>query len=504
MGGSLVKPSKSIVPSVSTRPEWRGQPDTTSRVGRALALSLLLHAPLTPLAALVGLVGLLGSAPDEAELPAVAPITAIPLDLIEVEVGDEAVGRTGESPESGEPPEPAGAPPTAEPEPSAPLVAELPTPPKPAPSREAGDKPAGAEGPTDVPASGPSVGDPVTLSGKAGQVTDANANVRLLVFADRIRSHQLGRKVGALLGAAAQWRDFFGPGGLDPVRDIDRILIAGPQLRDSSQVVAVLKVSADPARVRGAVDALVARDGQGGWLDAGVPAARANADRAERVFVLSGKDIVIVAPPSAADNAIKQAKGLRFPNPKGSEAVTAYVVTPWRAFIGIPFEVPKSIRWVRMKITATADGGAVAELIAEDESDELARKNARSLTEKLNAVSHIDLKKKGGVLGKAARFLFGDEVRLVEPVAFTSSGKQIHGRVVATPKQLGSLLDAISSYAEHHAQEAARKQRERQADAGVDVAPAAPLPAPDATAPEPSPAPAEQAPTDAGGANESP
>ncbi|MEZ4223723.1 MAG: hypothetical protein R3B13_22435 [Polyangiaceae bacterium] len=472
-------------------PGWRGQRDTSQRrFWRMVLISVLAHAPLTPAAALVGLIGMLAPAAPSEHAPPSPPITAIPVDLLSGDTPGPS-GAAAEAESNAKAAKPEGA---QQPSPN-----ELDTPgeedgkPKPTPA----DKP--TLGAAEKPRAGKSVGDPVAMAGSAGKVADANANVRLLVFNDRIRSHPLGQRIGVLLGAAKQWRDFLGPGGLDPVRDIDRVLIAGPQLKDSSQVVVVLKVKADAAQMRQAVDALVRRDPEGKWLDGDVPAARAKADRAERVFVLPKPGIVIVTPPSAAEHAIKVGKDLRFPNPKGKEALTTYVITPWRAFVGIPFEVPKSIKWVRMSVVATEDGGAYAQLIAEDESAASAKKNAALLTERLNTVTRIDLTKRGGAFGKAARFLFGDEVRLLEPVSFEASGKEIRGKVVATPKQLGTLLEAISGYAEQLAKQ--NKKAGTVVDAGADsaqaTAPAAEAPANasgEPSANDPSPLP-EHAPT---------
>lgn len=456
---------------VVSQTEWRGQRDTTrSRLWRLLAVSVLLHAPFTPLMALAGLVSLLTHNP-ESEGPPVDPITAIPVDL----VSDERPAATAAT-EPDKPPEPEAQKPIDDPfkdldkdeaEPRAPRERDAG-----APARDAGERDAA-----------PSIGDPVTMSGAAGKVVDANANVRILIFADRMRGHPLGTRVGKLLGAAAQWQDFFGPTGLDPVKDVDRILIAGPQLKNSADVVAVLKVNVPADRVRQAIDALVQRDAQGGWLDGGVPAARARADRAERLIVLPAPQIVVVAPPSAEKHALSLGAGLKFPNPKGNEALTTFVVTPWRAFVGLPFELPKSLKWARMKVVTTSDGGATAELVAEDESPESAVTHAQELTESLNKVTQLKLPSFsiGGLS-------LGGGVSLVEPVTFKAVGKEIHGTVVATPKQLGRLLEAVAAYAQQVAEEAERKRAARAAaDAGAaegGAQPTAPKPSGDAGAPD--------------------
>ncbi len=478
---------------VDPRPQWRGQRDTSrGRLWRALAVSVGVHAPLTPIAALFGLFGLLGTPATVADAPAVAPITAIPIDLI-----DDDRGPAGAAPS--EPPSEEPAATSVEPaeDPFAALDDEDDTKPPDPPEAEApdaGSEPAvvdggalAADGGAEAGA-GPAVGDPIAMSGAAGKVTDQNANVRLLIYNERIRNHPLGSRVGVLLGAAQQWKDFFGPTGLDPIKDVDRILIAGPQLRDSTEVVAVLELGSDPKKVKAAIDGLVKRDPKGGWLDAGVPAARARADGAERVFVMTSKNIVVVAPPSAADHALTLGGKIKFPKPEGNEALSTYVVTPWRAFVGIPFPVPKSIAWVRMKITPTSDGGAVAVLVAEDATEQDAEKNAAELTRSINAVTQVKLGVIGAMFGKK-------EHRLIEPVTFTARGKQIHGTVVATPSQLGTLMNAISTYAEQLAKEAAAKDAAAKAkaaqDGGTPVAkpPASAAPAVSAAPPTPSASP---------------
>ena len=73
--------------------------DTTPRrIGRWLALSLVLHAPLTPVLGLVGLVRLVGNQDD---LPTLPPVTEIPLDIID----DDAppAGKPAETPATPEP-----------------------------------------------------------------------------------------------------------------------------------------------------------------------------------------------------------------------------------------------------------------------------------------------------------------------------------------------------------------------------------------------------------------
>jgi hypothetical protein len=451
---------------------WRGSVDTTRwRLGRLVLISLVLQSPFTPLAALFGLFGLLQPAGPAPPAEDEAAITAIPIDL----VPDDQLERGGAGePKPEVPPEKAA----AQDDPFKDLDFDEPAE-KAAPVEtvDAGSEDeldagtdAGADAliaqadaaPADGGAAGAgkAIGDPVVMSGSAGRLVDANANVRLIIYNDRIRNHPMGLRIGTLLSQAYQWRDFFGPAKLDPIRDVDVILLAGPQLRDSSSVLGVLRYNVSEEKMKKAVDALVQRDtAAGGWMDAGVPAATARADRASRIFAFPAPHILVVAPPSAADSALKAPKDLRFPAPKGPEALTTFVTTPWRAFIGVPFKVPRSIKSVRMHITPTADGGAIADLVAKDESEAAAKKDAQELQQSFDAITQVKLGVLGALLGRK-------EHKIIERVTFTARGDEIHGTVIATPKQLAGLLEAVAQAAKQIAEENARKAQAK-ADGGA-------------------------------------
>ncbi|HYQ18309.1 MAG TPA: hypothetical protein VEQ58_21185, partial [Polyangiaceae bacterium] len=365
--------------------------DTTpKRLGRFLALALVLHAPLTPLSGVLGLVRLLGGEPEP---PALPPVTEIPLDIIDDD------GASGAAKPAEPPPPPAE--PEAVAEPNLPKEPEAPVekPKKPKPKKEpkpeladagvpqdagapdasdAGD--AGSEGPKKP---GEGIGSPVAgISDK--RVVDPNANVQLLVHNDRVRKHPLGDRIGPLLKNVYQWRDFFGPTALDPIKDIDRMLIVGPQLRDSRDVVAILQFNVSGSQLHDAVDALVSRDPEGGWLEGPVPVAKAHADRGERAFVFPSPQILVVTPPSAQASAQRLSKKFRLPGPKGDEIALAKIATPYRAFSGLPVTIPKTIGSAELRLSPGADGGVVIDVLAHDESEELAIKDARTLTAALD------------------------------------------------------------------------------------------------------------------------
>ncbi|HEX2674767.1 MAG TPA: hypothetical protein VHM25_28020, partial [Polyangiaceae bacterium] len=352
----------------------RGPADTsTGRFAKLLVVSVLLHVPLTPWAALAGLLSVWSPPVDDAEAP---PITGIPIDVIEDE------------------PPPAPQPPAAAAEPASagePVVVSKPKR-KPEPAKtivdagapdaeadaeaDAGDAGAADAGVRDagkassdagpeekdagaVADAGPGdagtkpLSDPSVVAG-VKRVADPNANVRITLYNERIRENPLGARIGPLLGSLYQWRDFFGPSGVDPIKDIDQIYIVGPQLRNSSNVVAILRHHLPAAKMHAAIDSLVRSDKLGGeWLDAGVPVASAHADGAERRFVIANAQTVVVTPPSAFAAAAAAGKQLTLRPSKGPEAALIYLATPWRAFMGLPVKVPESIRWARIRITPT-------------------------------------------------------------------------------------------------------------------------------------------------------
>jgi hypothetical protein len=433
---------------VDLRTRWRVHLDTTpSRIGRFLALAVVLHAPLTPIFGLLGLINLLDKG---TEGPALPPVTEIPLDILDDEGSPET--KPADSPASSQPEAP------VEPEPVAKdpdSVRPLPKPPKkPEKPKELPDAGADAEsesdagaekdagtkgdgGPTHKPGDG--IGSPVAGIGDK-RVVDPNANVQLIVHNDRVRQHPLGARIGPLLKNVYQWRDFFGPTALDPVRDIDRMLIVGPQLRDSRDVVAILQFNVAQDRLRAAVDVLVARDPEGGWSDAGVPVAHAHADRGERAFVFPSPRIVVVTPPSAEESAKRLPKTFRLPAPKGDELAVAQLATPWRAFLGMPVVIPKSIKSAKLRLSPTENGGVVIDILAVDETEPLAKSDAQALTAALTAATSIDL----GILGSV---MFGSSrKKFIEKGSFEADGSNIRGEIVLTRSQVETLLELAGGF----------------------------------------------------------
>lgn len=409
-----------------------------------LLLSGALHVGLTPWAALWGLARWL---PDfDVELPPEEAVNAIPIDLLEDDPSPPPAPESEPTPTA--PPTPAE-PEVSIPEPEAPKPAPQ-KPPEPPPEKP----PAEPVEPEREEGKGSS---PVALSGAAGKIADSNANVQLVLYTDRIREHALGRRVGRLLQATPQWQDFFGPARVDPIRDVDRVLIAGPQLRDSSNVVAVVQHNLPDDRIESGVEALV-ESGGGEWLEGASRIARTRADRAERLIALPAPGIVVVVPPSAEKSARSLGKKIRFPEGPEGVAVRADIKTPWRVFLGLPVQIPKTIESVRIEVRPRADGGAIVHFTAQDESPEIASQDAREIEQLIRAAAELNLSGFGAMGALGSLLLGGGKNRLLEKVQVRAQGKEIHGSLEISLQQLSLVMDLAATAIELQAQRRAARQ----------------------------------------------
>jgi hypothetical protein len=268
--------------------------------------------------------------------------------------------------------------------------------------------------------------------------------VQVLIAGDRLRKHELGAWFGRLLTIIPQWQSFFEDTAVDPIRDIDHLLIAGPQFRDSSKVVAVMDYRAPEEAMRAAVDVVVRRSG-GSWIeDAPVPAARATADRSQRIFALVPEKRLLVVLPADQEDQLAKLKGMKSFNRSSTVGVVLSMVTPANAFRGV-LALPPTLAWLKLALTPTKDGGADLALTLGDDSPENAVTHAQELTRKVNAIRTLDL----GIT----------KIEVIDEVTFSAEGKVIWSRLHVTNKQLKLIMGYIEQLARDQA-EARRGKRE--------------------------------------------
>lgn len=398
----------------------RGPGDTVSRAPRferafrvALVVALLLHLPFLPLRVFDwARIALFGD-PADYDDPDAGAIIPIDLDL---QVRD----LVAESPPPAPPPPP--------------------TPAKPVPT---GERLADAGAPRDtakhpaepVPlnhAPRPLV-DPVSAAGDAGKIAAKDPNIQILLAGNVLRKHALGPWAAGLLVQIPEWRAFFEGSPIDPIRDLDHLLITAPRFRgDTSKVVAVMDVNLSPALTREAVDLMLRRT-HGVWLE-GTPVttARARVGGAARLFALVPEHrLLVVLPAEAMDQLgrLKHRKGFR----NSAEGVVVSMVTPARPFKGF-FPLPETLKWLRLALTPTADGGADLALDAGDRSSAEAQTDAAAMTREIEARRKID------VLGLAS-------VEIVGPVTFAAEGDVIRGRTHLPAQKLQLIMSWVAQAA---------------------------------------------------------
>jgi hypothetical protein len=387
----------------------------------AVSLSLALHLVLTPVAAWLGVFAWLFQVTTEEDSSEVEQLRSIPFTWL----GEEEPEPPPEGPASAAA---LTAPVALTDAPSAapvPPVAPTPRPPASPEKTEKADKP--------KPAAGrPDIAHPVALSGVETEFLDSNANVNLLLLSERVREHPLGARIGKLLVDFPQWSSFFSTAEIDPIRDLNRILIVGPEFRRSADLVAIIQHRLGREVLRKAIDRLVQRAPRGRWLKSKVPAARAHADRAERLFVLPSQSLLVVAPPHL-EKQLLSAPPLEFPAPEGKEALVLHVRSPAHALRGIPLPLPESIAWLRLDVMVLEGGGAQLRVTAEDADAALANRHARALSAATNALTNPDLGALGALLGLRS-FAFIDAIEL------RSQGNRISGQVDVSRAQLERLL----------------------------------------------------------------
>jgi hypothetical protein len=279
----------------------------------------------------------------------------------------------------------------------------------------------------EVPPATP-VRDPIGISGKAGSIAGKDPNVSLLLGMDAIRSHPSGATLGPMFATLPIWNQFFVGSGVDPVKDLDRILVAGPQFRESSKVVAVVKLKMKEPAIHDVLEGIRQRAvPPGEWESATVMTA--TVDKTKRVFVMQGNGVLMVVPDSLGDTA-RKLKNASFPGKKG-EAIVVFLKFPGKALRGAPFPIPASLRWVRLATTLSPDGSATTQIDALDTSADQAERSADVLTAGLEAATTREVP-------------FLGTVRMIDRVVFRAVGDHVQGTLQLNPAQTRELAKLVA------------------------------------------------------------
>ncbi len=304
MGGHVTRPEAAsgrwlppAVPASVRLIERLGS--SSGRIFFCVALALALHVPLMPFARVLTL-GFFDFLFDETEESAEDAVVPLDLEVEDGEGGDEELIERREAVE------------IATPDPEGEGV------------RDAGvDAAVGVDdggldgglaisdagpdgGPPDAgaPDAGPDAGlppdrEPIAKNDAIQKLSKNPNNVQIVLIGSRLREHPVGSKMGSLLPGLKQWEPFFKDSGIDPVVDIDVMVITGPQIRKSDDVIAIMKFNIAMDKVEATIEDLVKKGGGEGKRLEGtpVPAWRGTTDGASRLFaVLKEKRLLYILP----------------------------------------------------------------------------------------------------------------------------------------------------------------------------------------------------------------
>jgi hypothetical protein len=237
---------------------------------------------------------------------------------------------------------------------------------------------------------GPSVKDTMSLVGALKRTVQGKPNVALVLWFSTIRDHPLGAQVGGLLACNAQWRDFIGD-LIDPLQDLDGVMLTGPRMADTSKVTAIAQHRLDDAKLTDVMTSLGARArkrGDGGPMATthpGMMAVRFHADRADRVAFTHPRKVIIITPPEGFEQLRDQPEPLSLPAGQG-RAMSLTMVTPWRPLRGLGLRLPETIGEMRLNVSASPDGSIDAEIEFDDQDAALAKAHAADISEQGRAL----------------------------------------------------------------------------------------------------------------------
>jgi hypothetical protein len=294
-----------------------------------------------------------------------------------------------------------------------------------------GDAPDADAGPKRVKDPNSAAGGLVGLNPiKGGEV-----NVSVTVRTDHMRSHPIGKQLGAKLAKIDQWKPFLAGTGIDPVMDLDAIYAVGPRFYETSRVTAILVHSKPDADIALALK-VIADENKGEWIgDDDVPAFRAKIDGADRVFVQIPSGLIIT-PLDGEKQALAIAHAMVTKHKTGKDLlpksdtdliISSYMRQPSRVLSSIP----EDLNDVHVTIRTRPDEGIVLDIDAKAKDAQHAEDDAKDLGKLIE--SHLT-----GLQGALVR-------KWVTGYSITTDGDVVHLHHELTGEQVQDIWALITT-----------------------------------------------------------
>jgi hypothetical protein len=232
------------------------------------------------------------------------------------------------------------------------------------------------------------VKDTLSLVGGLRRAVKSKPNVALVFWFSTVREHPLGPLVGSLLGCNPQWRDFLGD-LIDPLQDLDGVMLVGPRMADTSKLTILVQSRMDDdklQKVMGFVGATAQKSG-GGVFDggSGLAAVRFHADRADRIAFTHPRRMIIITPPEGFEQLRNQHEPMSLPAGRG-QAMSLTMVTPWRPLRAVGMRLPETLSEIRVNVFGATNGGVNVEIEFDDLDAATAAAHAAEVTAQARAV----------------------------------------------------------------------------------------------------------------------
>ncbi len=297
--------------------------------------------------------------------------------------------------------------------------------------------------------------------GEGSSTMPAGAALVLRIDMAKIRSSPLANDVRGLLMAIPDWREILDGSGIDPLADLERLLIASPN-GQRAQLMMAGRHAADETRVRAAVQQLAeARGVEATWReqDGMQIAPWANRDETARELALLGPQQFVITRQDSDDRdrllTYARARAERDQSP--ADALLAM-----REDETVSLDVEGARRFARGAERAVPSRGRAAIRELESGMIEVTAEGTFEDEAQAETAQEFWEQQRGAAARNGLVRLLGMGTAL-DRIELRLEGPTLHARAELTPRQVRFLLGQLRQMLE-----AARREREREAGGPAD------------------------------------